>query len=352
MSVRIESRWSRRLPEPQRTWGFVGSIGDMAEKTVLVTGGAGYIGSAVVAALCARGDTVVVFDDLSGGQRDKVDERATFVEGDITDVDTFEGVFDEYAFDAVMHLAGRKSVEESESDPTGYFHTNVVGTLNLLSCMERYQVPTLIFSSTAAVYNPAVGSGRFSETDATGPVNVYGRTKLMVEECIREYHRTGVLKRYGILRYFNVAGDAGLQYIERNAKNIFPILARAVQTGETFRIFGTDYPTKDGTCVRDYIHLADLVDAHLRMLDHDGPGTYNLGTSEGYSVRELVQAFEKSSGKQLDVVASPRRVGDPAILLADSSCVKEELGWQPARTLDEMVESMLAVSMHENKKVV
>ncbi|MEX0917667.1 MAG: UDP-glucose 4-epimerase GalE [Candidatus Paceibacterota bacterium] len=312
----------------------------MAEKRVLVTGGAGYIGSAVVAALCERGDTVVVFDDLSSGQREKVHTDAQFIEGDITDQEALAAVF-ERPFDAVLHFAAKKSVAESETNPTAYFHTNVVGALNLLACMERHEVPTIVFSSTAAVYKP--GYERCPEAAEVGPVNVYGCTKLMVEECIREYHRTGVLKRYGVLRYFNVAGDVGLRYIEQNAKNVFPILARAVQSGDPFRIFGTDYSTKDGTCVRDYIHLVDLVDAHLRVLDHDDSGTYNLGTEDGYSVRELVRAFEEVSGKVVSVEEAPRRAGDPACLVADAVRARTELGWRPTKSLTDMVESTVSV---------
>jgi UDP-glucose 4-epimerase len=312
-------------------------------RNVLVTGGAGYIGSACAAALLQDGVQVTVLDDLSHGVAEKVPSGATFITGDVTDPRVLEDAFANGQFDAVLHFAAKKAVEESEANPTVYFHTNVGGVLNLLATMERHQVPALVFSSTAAVYDATAPIDRFTEDAPTIPVNVYGRTKLIAEMCIAEYVRTGKLARATVLRYFNVAGDAGLAYREPNARNVFPILARATREGTPFSIFGTDYKTKDGTCVRDYIHLADLADAHRLALAQGGSGTYNLGTAQGYSVRELVAAFERASGKKVQVVESPRRAGDPACLLSDARRAARELGWTPTRTLDEMVESTLSV---------
>ncbi len=311
------------------------------DETVLVTGGAGYIGTACVAALCDRGYQVVVIDNLSKGQRDKVHPHAIFIEGDISDKNIIDKIFNEYKFTNVIHLAAGKSVEESEANPEKYFGANVVGTLNLLSVMADHGVGNLVFSSTAAVYAPGGSTEHFNEEASTEPINVYGRSKLMAEMAIKDYVRTGKLSRFAILRYFNVAGDAGLNYKERESKNVFPILANAINTGSTFHIFGTDYATNDGTCVRDYIHLIDLVDAHLAVLNHDSSGVFNLGTSKGQSVRQLITEFEKVSGKQLLIEERPRRAGDPAILLADATKAKSELGWEPSHSLSDMVESTL-----------
>lgn len=315
-------------------------------KTILVTGGAGYIGTACVQALCDHGDTVVVFDNLSSGQQDQVDTRATLVVGDMTDQRALRDVFDAHTFDAVLHMAARKSVAEGEENPAVYFSENVGGTHNLLAEMERHHTPTVIFSSTAAVYDPRDGIEQFTEDAPAVGANVYGRTKRIAEECIEAYARSGAIKQYVNLRYFNVAGDVGLAYREHDAKNVFPILAAAAASGTSFPIFGTDYPTRDGTCIRDYIHLADLVDAHLRALDRVHSGTYNIGTSRGYSVRELVAAFEKARGRTMATEDAPRRPGDPAVLLADATRARRDLGWQPTRTLEDMVQR--AVSVYGN----
>jgi len=263
-------------------------------KNILVTGGAGYIGSACVAALLKAGHAVTVFDDFSTGQRDKVPAGATIIKGDLTDAAAIDTALGGASFDAVLHFAAKKAVGESEANPSLYFSTNVVGSLHLLQAMERHRVPQLIFSSTAAVYQPPVSDEPVTETTPTKPMSVYGTTKLMVEEMIQSYARTGQLTQHTILRYFNVAGDAGLDYKEENAQNVFPLLATAAHTGSPFPIFGTDYDTRDGTCVRDYIHLSDLVDA-------------------------------------------------PSVTASAQEAIKD-LNWQPHHTLEEMVRSTLQVS--------
>jgi UDP-glucose 4-epimerase len=310
-------------------------------KHILVTGGAGYIGSACVAALLKAGHSVTVFDNFSTGQSDKVPPAATIIDGDITDPEAIDAALGSASFDTVMHFAAKKAVGESEAHPSQYFATNVVGSFQLLQAMERHQVPQLIFSSTAAVYQPPVSDAPVTETTPTQPMSVYGTTKLMVEEMIASYARTNKLAQYTILRYFNVAGDAGLQYQEHNAQNVFPILSESIKTGAPFHIFGTDYDTRDGTCVRDYIHLIDLVDAHVRALSSTKNATYNLGTGTGYTVQELVDMFEKSSGKKITTVASPRRAGDAAVVTASAAQAKADLDWQPQHTLQEMVQSAL-----------
>ena len=310
---------------------------------ILVTGGAGYIGSACVAALCEAGHAVTVFDDLSTGQADKVSPEATLVEGDITDAAAIAAVCASQQFDAVMHFAAKKAVGESESNPSLYFITNVTGTINLLQAMEVNHIPKLIFSSTAAVYEPPATDTLFTEATPTKPKSVYGETKLIVEEIIKSFARTGKIESYAILRYFNVAGDAGLNYREDAAQNVFPIIARSLKEGTPFSIYGTDYDTKDGTCIRDYIHLKDLVTAHTKALMADGSGVYNLGTGTGYSVRELVAAFNAELPSPLVVKESPRRPGDAPVVVADATLAERELNWTPEHTLSEMVRDTLRV---------
>jgi len=311
---------------------------------ILVTGGAGYIGSAVVRLLIGKGESVVVYDDLSEGNREKIDPHAVLVEGDVLDKEKLETVFKEHAFDAVIHCAAKKVMFESENDPTKYFANNVGGTLNVLSCMERYSVPRIIFSSTAAVYAPKVDGRPVTEEDALDPKSVYGRSKLMCEMLIAEYARLQKIKGYVIFRYFNVAGDAGLSFKERNPQGVFPLLARALASQAPFSIFGTDYETRDGSAIRDYIHLEDLARAHLLALDTGAEsGVYNLGTSTGYTVFELLKAFEDATGKEVMVQKAPRREGDVFCMLADASLAKQELGWVSEKTLADMVKTTAAV---------
>jgi UDP-glucose 4-epimerase len=209
--------------------------------------------------------------------------------------------------------------------------------------MEANKIRKLIFSSTAAVYEPPATNTLFTEATPTGPVSVYGETKLIVEEIIKSFARTGKLESYAILRYFNVAGDAGLNYREDAAQNVFPIIASSLKAGTPFNIYGTDYDTKDGTCIRDYIHLRDLVTAHQKALMAEGSGVYNLGTGTGYSVRELVAAFNAELPNPLQVNESPRRPGDAPIVVADASLATKELNWTPEHTLPEMVRDTLRV---------
>lgn len=308
--------------------------------TILVTGGAGYIGSACVQRLVEQGYQVAVFDDLSTGQRDMLSGEVTFIEGDITDREAVRAACGSAPFDAVIHLAAKKAVGESEENPSRYFQTNVVGSAHVLSAMEEHNIPTLVFSSTAVVYASPTDNTPLTEESPLCPSSVYGTTKKLVEEMIASYVRTTRLTRGVSLRYFNVAGDAGLGFQERNTQNVFPALASATQQGASFSIFGTDYPTADGTCIRDYIHLEDLVDAHLRALTAPS-GSYNLGTSKGYSVRELVATFAAASGQPLPAHELPRRPGDLPILIASAEKAQRELGWSATRSLEEMVSSTL-----------
>lgn len=310
---------------------------------ILVIGGAGYIGSACVRALCDAGQAVTVYDNLRTGQRDKVDPRATFIEGSILDLETLTSVCTSRQFSAAIHLAALKAVGESEERPEEYFATNVTGTIHVCTALAAARIPHLVFSSTAAVYAPETAAlGALVAEDApTAPVSVYGRTKLLAEQVIAEFVRTKKLRSAVALRYFNVAGDVGLHFVEKSPQNVFPLLARAATTGAPFGIFGDDYPTSDGTCVRDYIHLRDLVDAHIRALSVEMSSTLNLGTETGVSVRELVDAFAAAAGTPLATDVRPRRAGDPAIVVASNTRAREVLGWQPTQTLHDMVRSTL-----------
>ncbi len=310
---------------------------------ILVTGGAGYIGSACVDALVKNGHSVVVFDDLSTGKLEKVSLSALTIEGSLINSQAVMQVCEEYQFDAVMHFAAKKAVGESELNPSLYFENNVVGTFNLLKAMERFKIPKLIFSSTASVYHISDDGLPVTEETPTHPVNVYGLTKLMVEDMIRTYKRIGKLKEFCILRYFNVAGDAGLNYRDDYSQNVFPIIAGTIKSGEPFKILGTDYKTPDGTGVRDYIHLKDLVDAHIFSLLKEGSGTYNLGTGIGYSVRQLIEAFNSKLEKPINIIESQRRPGDVSIVVADATLSHKNLGWKAKYTLADMVEDTIRV---------
>jgi UDP-glucose 4-epimerase len=310
---------------------------------ILVTGGAGYIGSACTAALIKEGHSVVVFDDLSSGQVGKLPPGVECVVGDITDSDALNAVFLTHHFDAVFHFAAKKAVGESEQNPALYFRTNVQGTHNVLAAMSKAHVPQLIFSSTAAVYDPLYTATPVTEETPLRPVSVYGTTKKMVEDMILAYARTGKIARYSILRYFNVAGDAGLDFREETAQNVFPIIARGLKSAVPFSIFGTDYDTKDGTCVRDYIHVRDLVAGHVAALEAGQSGIFNLGTGTGYTVRELVAAFNAQLPNPLIVVEAERRAGDAPQVVADATLARKVLGWEPQHTLPQMVADTLRV---------
>jgi UDP-glucose 4-epimerase len=310
-------------------------------KTILVTGGAGYIGSACVASLVVSGNRVVVFDNLSTGQATALPSDVVCVTGDVTDYSALLALCQRYQFDTVIHCAAKKAVGESELDPALYFQTNVFGTLTVLRVMEACQIPQLIFSSTAAVYEPPSNFVPVTEETKIRPVNVYGQSKSMAEAMIVDYVRLGKIKKYTIFRYFNVAGDVGLNYQEQSAQNVFPLLAQSITSQTAFSIFGTNYATLDGTGVRDYIHLADLVSAHAQALNLGVAGIFNLGTGHGYSVRELIAAFEVATGLRLKATETERRPGDPAFLVANAHKATSQLSWQAKQTLQNMVESTL-----------
>lgn len=313
------------------------------QKWVLVVGGAGFIGSHVNELLYRHGYQTVVLDNLSKGNREAI-HHGIFIEGDIADADLLSKIFETYPIDAVMHFAAFLEVGESVVEPLKYYINNVANTLNLLETMRRHEVNIFIFSSSAAIFgNPQ--ERYVTESHPCHPINPYGQTKLMMETILHDLGRASNL-RYCCLRYFNVAGGdpAGLikNYKTKDA-NLIPIVLRNIKQEALVNIFGTDYPTPDGTCIRDYIHVQDLGAAHIaameRLLSGAPSTSYNLGNGQGFSVREVIAAAEAVTGKTVRVVEGARRPGDPAVLVASSKKAKEELGWEPRYTsLEEIIE--------------
>lgn len=308
---------------------------------VLVTGGAGYIGSAAVKILLNKGHEVVVADNLSKGIHKLVDERAKFYQGDLVDEQFVEKLFDANEFDVIMHFAGYKVVEESVQNPEKYCD-NITSVLNILDRMVDKNVKKIIFSSSAAVYgNPEYMP--MDENHPTKPMNFYGFTKLECEKIINLYSQNhGII---GVnLRYFNVVGDAGLSYLDPDPKNVLPLIIESLfKKRGKFMINGDDYDTSDGTCVRDYIDVNDLVEAHILALNLETSATINLGTAEGVSVLELVKTVEKVSGKKLSYFVGPRREGDPSEVFASNKLALALLGWKPKMSITNSIRSTLSV---------
>ena len=303
--------------------------------TILVTGGAGYIGSAAVRALIDKGHDVVIVDNMAKGRKEFIDPRAKFYEVDLVDIDDLAKAFSENKIDAVMHFAGYKAVDESMEDAVKY-SDNITGTVNLLNMMVKYKVNKIIYSSSAAVYG-IPKEFLVDENCALSTINYYGFTKLASEQMIEWYSRIHEIK-YISLRYFNVAGDSGLNYTDPDAKNVMSIIMEVLAgKRDKFVIYGDDYDTKDGTCIRDYIDINDLVDAHILALDAEENGVINLGTSTGVSVKELVDMTIGVTGKKLNYEVGPRREGDPAGFVASNEKAKRVLGWEPKVGLKEMI---------------
>ncbi len=306
------------------------------KKTILVTGGAGYIGSATVKKLLDNGNFVIVVDNLSKGDKKLVDSRAKFYHLDLTNKEDLKNVFSSNKIDAIIHFAAYKSVEESMTNTSKYID-NISGTINLLNLMVEYNISKIVFSSTAAVYgNPNYLP--IDELHSTIPINFYGFTKLECEKIIEWYSKIHGIK-FVNLRYFNVAGDAGLNYFDKDARNVFPILMDSLVNNKTFAIFGNDYDTYDGTCVRDYIDINDLIEAHIQSLEITSNHTINLGTSHGISVLELVNCCQEISGKKIKCVMGKRRLGDSATIIASNNLAKKILDWEPKKKVEDMVKS-------------
>lgn len=303
------------------------------KRRILVTGGAGYIGSNTMLCLLDAGYDVVVVDNLSRGHREVVDPRR-LREVDIIDTEALVRVMKQEPCEAVIHFAAFIAVGESMKIPGAYFRNNTGGSLSLLTAMERAGIGKIVFSSTAAVYGmPA--HVPIPEAEPSAPVNAYGESKVMVETLLGWYDRIHGIKSV-CLRYFNASGGdpkgrAGEDHEPET--HLIPLLFRAIRTGQPVTLFGDDYATPDGTCIRDYIHVTDLAQAHIaavEMLCADGESNkYNVGTGRGYSVKEVLQAVEKVTGEKVPFVMGPRREGDPPELVADSSRLQRELAWKP-----------------------
>jgi UDP-glucose 4-epimerase len=306
---------------------------------LLVTGGAGYIGSIVAQQLVARGDDVTVLDSLYKGHRAAVPEGAEFVQVDLLDPDAVAATLDD-SYDGVLHFAALSLVGESVEQPERYWRGNVLGTLNLLDAMRASGVDRIVFSSTAATYGEA-GDEPIDEDAPAAPVNTYGNTKLAVDRMLSDHARAHGLAAVS-LRYFNVAGASGpLGEDHRPETHLIPlVLAAAAGKREAVSIFGTDYPTPDGTAIRDYIHVEDLGIAHLLALDKAQEGRhaiYNLGSERGYSVREVIETARAVTGREIPVREEGRRPGDPPRLVASNARARAALGWAPAKSLEDMV---------------
>ena len=327
----------------------------MTESAILVTGGAGYIGSHMCVELLQSGHQVVVLDNLSNASEKSLaaveqitQKQLTFVNGDIRDSELLNNLFERLDIQSVIHFAGLKAVGESVDSPALYYDNNLNGTLCLVQAMQQHGCHTLVFSSSATVYG-IPESVPIGEDATTGATNPYGRTKWMIEQMLCDLYAADPTWRISILRYFNPVGahPSGELGEDPNdvPNNLMPYIAQvAVGRREHLNVFGNDYPTADGTGVRDYIHVTDLVLGHLAALDHlaSGPqlSTYNLGTGQGYSVLEMVHAFEQASGRPIPYQIAPRRAGDIAASFADPNKAFDELGWRATRGLEEMCEDV------------
>jgi len=299
---------------------------------ILVTGAAGYIGSVCSEVLLDRGHAVVALDDLSEGHRKAVDPRAQFCHANLHDLEAVSEIFKAGKIDAVMHFAALCLVEESVKKPGEYYRANVAAGINLLDAMLRHGVKKLIFSSTAATYGEPEKIP-IPEEHVTNPINPYGASKLLFERILQEFRESSSVE-YVIMRYFNAAGASAERGEDHDPEtHILPILFEAaLGQRAAFQIYGTDYPTADGTCVRDYVHVIDIAEAHALAVERIAAiagRIYNVGNSRGFSVREVVDTVRSVTGRDIPIRVAPRRVGDPAVLVASSERIRKELGWRP-----------------------
>jgi UDP-glucose 4-epimerase len=309
---------------------------------ILLCGGAGYIGSHMLRRLLGDGHAVVVLDNLSSGHRAAV-QGCELVVGDLLDAPLLERVFAQHRFDAVIHFCAKSLVAESMSEPGSYILNNVGGSVSLLAAMRAHEVQRLVFSSTAAVYGVPL-TDSIDEDHPRNPINPYGRSKLMVEEILRDAANSHDLRSMS-LRYFNAAGasaDASIGEAHEPETHLIPNVLRAVAVGAApLSVYGTDYATRDGTCVRDYVHVEDLADAHLSALTyldaHNGAYAFNLGNGMGFSVLEILRAASNVIGREIPWTAAARRDGDPATLVACALRARDQLGWRPRHTQIESI---------------
>ncbi len=313
---------------------------------ILVTGGAGYIGGTVALRLLSAGHNVLIYDNFCHGHRELVPAGTRLIEGDLANRELLERVFRDEKVDGVMHFAALIEAGESMKHPELYFRNNTASTLTLLEAMLATRVERLVFSSTAAVYGEPEKTP-IEETAALAPTNAYGESKLLVEHMLTWLNRIHGL-RYASLRYFNVAGAVeGRGEAHEPESHLIPlVLDVALGRRQSIKIFGKDYPTPDGTCIRDYVHVGDLADAHIlafEALSTRSRLIYNIGNGQGFSVREVVESARRVTGHPIPVVEEPRRPGDPAVLVASSKRIIEELGWKPRySSLDDIVRSAWA----------
>ena len=317
---------------------------------ILVTGGAGYIGSHAVRILLKNKYEVTVYDNLINGHKKSLPAEAELVVGDLNGKEKLDKLFKKHKFDAVIHFAAFIEVGESMKNPAKFYRNNVVNTLNLLEAMVNNNIKKIIFSSTAALFGYP-NEIPIKEETKKEPVNVYGRTKLIIEQMLSDFDSAYGLK-FIALRYFNASGaDFGIGEDHNPETHLIPLVLQvALGKRESISIFGTDYPTKDGTCIRDYIHVTDLVDAHMlalnKLLSTNKSDYYNLGNGDGYSVKEIIEIAREITCHKIPAVKSKRRAGDPAVLIADSTKIQKELGWKPKYGLKEIIKS--AWEWHKN----
>lgn len=319
--------------------------------SILITGGAGYIGSHTCTELLAAGEEIVVLDNFSNSSPDAIDSISEitgkafpFYEADILDSDALRKIFSENDIEAVIHFAALKSIADSVKSPDIYYKNNVSGTLSLLGVMAEYGCKKMVFSSSASVYGSPL-SVPIKETAATAPTNPYGETKVIIENKLREIFKSDNEWGVAILRYFNPIGSHASGLLTEKPldapSNLLPCILSVVSgEKERLEIYGDDYPTPDGTCIRDYIHITDLTTGHIKALDRirrdKGVGIWNLGTGKGYSVLEIVKTFENVCGVKIPYTMSPRRNGDVAECFADTSAAEKDLGWKAVRNIEEM----------------
>ncbi len=320
---------------------------------ILITGGAGYIGSHFVTHLVEKGETVLVIDNLQRGHREAVHKSAQFEQADILDFESIKNILQNYNIKSIVHFAAFAYVGESVENPKMYYTNNVAGSLNLIKAAVETGVEKFVFSSTCSIYgNPL--KVPISEEESAKPINPYAHTKLMIENMLADFGRAYGLK-YAALRYFNAAGADSKGRIGEShdpEPHLIPIvLQAALGKREKIFVFGDDYDTADGTCIRDYIHIEDLADAHaraLKYLDKNESDIFNLGTGKGYSVLEIIRTVEEITGKKLNVEITERRAGDPAVLVAENKKAKDILGWVPKHDLKSIIET--AYNWHSNQK--
>lgn len=321
---------------------------------VLVTGGAGYIGSHVVRMLLKQGHSVVIIDNLSRGHIEAVAEGVKFEKADLLDFEGLKAAIARHKIDAVIHFAAFAYVGESVENPGLYYVNNVTGSINLIRALNENNVRKIVFSSTCSLYgNPE--HVPISEKEKLNPINPYAKTKYFIEQVLSDFDASFGI-RYAALRYFNAAGadfEGVIGESHEPEPHLIPIvLQAALGKREKVMIFGDDYPTEDGTCIRDYIHVYDLADAHIKALEYLNKGMestiINLGTGTGYSVKEIIESARRITGREIKAVISERRAGDPAVLIADNKKAREVLGWIPKYGLDDIIKS--AWQWHQNPK--